>query len=49
MTRVNALALTNGDAEYVAFIDHVNVVIDQAYATLAARQTHAAGKKEMGE
>lgn len=48
VTRVNALALINGDAEYVAFIDHLNVVIDQAHATLAARQTRAAGKKEMG-
>lgn len=37
VTRVNALALVNGEAEYAAFIDHVNVVIDQAHATLAAR------------
>lgn len=50
VTRVNALALINGEAEYAAFIDHVNVVIDQAHATLAARQTRReAGKRTMGE
>ena len=44
--RVNALALVNGEAAYATFINHVNVIIDQANATLAARSTRAEAKKD---
>lgn len=37
--RVNALALVNGEAPYATFIDHVNVIIRQSNAVLAARRT----------
>lgn len=43
--RVNALALVNGEAAYATFIDHVNVVIDQANAVLAWRSTRAENKR----
>ncbi|EKN07525.1 DUF6261 family protein [Parabacteroides johnsonii] len=43
--RVNALALLNGEEEYVTFIDHVNVIIDQASAVLASRDTRAEKKR----
>lgn len=43
--RVNALALVNGDTAYAPFIDHVNVLIDQANATLAGRETRAEKKR----
>lgn len=47
--RVNALALINGDADYAPFIDHVNVIIDQAEATLAGRSTRAEKKRNGGD
>jgi hypothetical protein len=43
--RVNALALVNGEDAYATFIDHVNVIIDQANAVLAGRSTRAEKKK----
>lgn len=42
--RVNALALVNGEAPYATFIYHVNVIIRQTQAVLAARRTR--GEKE---
>lgn len=47
--RVNALALINGDTDYAPFIDHVNVIIDQAEATLAGRSTRAEKKRNGGD
>lgn len=41
---VNALAMINGDAKYVTFIDHVNAMIDRQKAISKARVTRA--KKE---
>ena len=41
---VNALAMINGDTDYVMFIDHVNAVIDRQKSILKARITRA--KKE---
>lgn len=39
---VNALAIVNGDEPYAAFIDHVNVLIDQQKSVLKARATRGA-------
>lgn len=44
--RVNALALLNGEQGYAEFIDQVNAIMDQARATLAARNTRAQKSKE---
>lgn len=44
--RVNALALVKDEADYATFIDRVNVIIDQANATLAGRSTRAEKKKK---
>ena len=41
---VNALAMINGDAAYITFIDHVNAMIDRQKGILKARSTKA--KKE---
>ncbi|MEG1660852.1 MAG: DUF6261 family protein, partial [Bacteroides sp.] len=43
--RVNALSLVNGAAPYAKFIEHVNVLIDQAKAVLAGRETRAEKKR----
>ena len=43
--RVNALALVNGEDAYATFIDHVNVIIDQANVVLAGRSTRAEKKR----
>lgn len=40
--RVNALVLINDEDAYATFINRANVIIDQAWATLAARSTQAA-------
>jgi len=45
---VNALAILQGETAYATFIDNVNVIIDKAKSTLAARKTRsrlAAGPK----
>lgn len=44
--RTNAYALVYGEAGYADFISKVNVMIDQANSTLAARATRAANKKK---
>lgn len=44
-TKVNALALVNGEEPYAEFIDRINVIIAQAKAVLASRQTRAKNKK----
>jgi len=41
---VNALAIMQGEAAYATFIDNVNVIIDEAKSTLAARKTRSAKK-----
>ena len=41
---VNALAMINGDADYVTFIDHVNAVVERQKGILKARKTR--GEKE---
>lgn len=45
-TRVNALVLVNGEAPYGKFIDRVNVIIAQAKAVLASRETRANKKRQ---
>ncbi|MDE5638924.1 MAG: hypothetical protein K2I47_03905 [Odoribacter sp.] len=45
-TRVNALVLVNGEAPYGEFIDRGNVIIAQAKAVLASRETRAKRKKQ---
>ncbi len=45
-TRVNALVLVNGEAPYGEFIDRVNVIIAQAKAVLASRETRAKKKRQ---
>lgn len=42
---LTAFALVNGEDAYTTFIDHVNVIIDQANAVLAGRSTRAEKKK----
>lgn len=44
--RVNALVIVNGEEPYATFIDHVNVILNEARATLAARTTRAKTKKD---
>lgn len=44
--RVNALVIVNGEAPYTDFIDRVNVMIADAQALLASRETKAAKKRE---
>lgn len=43
---VNALCLVNGEAPYVTFIDHVNVLIDRQKTVLKSRSTKSTKKKE---
>jgi len=43
---VNAMAAVNGEAAYATFIDDTNKIIDEAKATLAARETRNAAKKK---
>lgn len=45
-TRVNALVLVNGETPYGEFIDRVNVIIAQAKAVLASRETRAKRKRQ---
>lgn len=45
-TRVNALVLVNGETPYGEFIDRVNVIIAQAKAVLASRETRAKKKRQ---
>lgn len=47
--RVNALCIVMGEETYAPFIDQVNVVIDSLNATIAARETKAAKKREKDE
>lgn len=44
--RVNALVIVNGEAPYADFIDQLNVMIADAQALLASRETKAAKKRE---
>lgn len=43
---VNALAILQGETNYATFIENVNVIIDDAKSTLAARKTRNAAKKK---
>ena len=46
---VNALAMINGDADYVTFIDHVNAMIERQKAISKARSTRAKKEDEPAE
>ena len=46
---VNALAMINGDADYVTFIDHVNAMIERQKAISKARATRAKKEDEPAE
>ncbi len=47
--RVNALCIVMGEETYAPFIDQVKVIIDSLNATIAARETKAAKKREKDE
>lgn len=46
---VNAMTAVSGETAYADFIDNVNVIIDEAKATLAARATRSGGSSTSGD
>ena len=47
--RVNALVIVNGETAYGDFIDRLNVMIAEAQAMIAGRETKAAKKRVKDE
>ena len=47
--RVNALVIVNGETAYADFIDRLNVMISEAQALIAGRETKAAKKRVKDE